>query len=395
MQLPGDRLIRIGIIAGETSGDILGAGLLGALKKRYPSARFEGIGGPLMEEQGLDSWYPMETLSIMGLIEVLKHLPRLVELKKDLIKRWSDNPPDLFIGVDAPDFNLRIEAALHPLGIPTLHYVSPSVWAWRQGRIHGIKRCVDHMLTLLPFEARFYEDHQVPVTFVGHPMADQIPLEPRHEESRQQLYELISGKDGQPALDGKRLFAILPGSRQGEVGRLMPLFLEVIQEIRRRSPESVFVIPAVNAARETQIRSLLPDDAKDIYLVQGKARLCMAAADVALLASGTATLECMLVKTPMVVSYRLATLTYWLMRWLIKVPYVALPNLLAGRQLVPELLQHRAVPSLICDAMLKELEVGRRSELQERFRELHLAIRADADERAASAACALIQAGKN
>lgn len=330
------RPLKIGLIAGEASGDILGAGLIRALKLHFPDADFVGIGGDLMQSEGLSCWFPMEQLSIMGIVEVLKHLPGLFRLKRELLERFDAYQPDIFIGIDAPDFNLRIERELHQRGIPTVHYVSPSVWAWRQGRIVGIRQSVNLMLTLLPFEAAFYEAHHVPVAHVGHPMADQIPLDSDKRAARQtlDLPENISGP----------VIALLPGSRGGEVGMLMEVFLQAAERFKRTASDTLFIVPAANEKRFEQIMAFVQASGLPCHVYRGLARECMAAADAVVLASGTATLECMLVNRPMVVAYRLAPITYWLMRLLIRTRYVSLPNLLANAPLVPELIQKDATP---------------------------------------------------
>ncbi len=375
------RALRIGIIAGEMSGDLLGAGLIEQLRGFHPTARFEGIGGEKMIAAGLDNWYPMEQLSIMGLVEVLRHLPALFRLKRELLERWAANPPDLFIGVDAPDFNLRIEHALHQRGVPTVHYVSPSVWAWRQGRVVGIRRSTDLMLTLLPFEADFYRQHGVPVAHVGHPMADQIPWHSDQGEARERLgLRDVSGP----------VVALLPGSRASEVRLLLGVFLEAATVFARRHPGALFLLPAANSWRHAQMAAVLQECGVAHRLYLGQARTCMAAADSVVLASGTATLECMLVKRPMVVAYRLAPLTYWIMRLMIRSRYVSLPNLLADAPLVPELLQHQATPANIASELEKSLDPASRNALRQRFETLHRQLRLDADVRAAQAVADLL-----
>ena len=375
---------RIVLVAGEISGDILGAGLLAQLRSRYPDCAFAGIGGTRMQAEGLQSWFAMEQLSIMGLVEVLRHLPDLFALKRALVERILAWQPDLFIGIDAPDFNLRLARELHANGIRTVHYVSPSVWAWRQSRVEGIRRDVDLMLTLFPFEATFYRESRVPVHWVGHPMADQIPLENPVTPARQALAVPVSG----------RLITLLPGSRSAEVGLVFPVMLQAAARLLEREAGVHFLVAAANAARKQQIEALLaPVDAKlaaRIHVHPGEARLCMAAADAVIVTSGTATLECMLVGRPMVVLYRMAWLSYWIMRCLIRIPRVALPNLLAEEALVPELIQADCTP----DNILRELEAvcepQRRSYLLERFRTLHESLRCEADVRAAEAVIKLL-----
>ncbi|MAM89159.1 lipid-A-disaccharide synthase [Allohahella sp. A8] len=374
--------MRIAIVAGEASGDLLGAGLIHALRAQYPDAEFGGMGGPLMQGAGCESLFPMEHLSIMGLVEVLDSLPQLFELRARLLAYFVGWKADIFIGIDAPDFNLRLANKIKRAGIPTVHYVSPSVWAWRQGRIHGIKRSVDLMLTLLPFEAAFYERWQVPVAFVGHPLADEIALGLEPAPARAQL-GLSSDTSGP-------VYAILPGSRGSEVSRLGTVFLQAARVLKRKNPAAVFLIPAANAIRESQLHYLLkafPDLTADqsVRVLQGQARIALQAADGVILASGTASLEAMLVGRPMVVAYRLARPTYWIMKRLMKSKYIALPNLLADEALVPELIQDEVTPERIAEALLRETEASRAAMLKQRFRSLHKQIHCNASERAAKA----------
>ncbi|SDX07486.1 lipid-A-disaccharide synthase [Marinobacter mobilis] len=379
-----ERRITFGIVAGEASGDILGAGLIRSLRARYPKARFVGIGGDEMIAQGFHSLVPMERLSVMGLVEVLGRLRELFSIRDRLMDYFLTTPPDVVIGIDSPDFTLGVERRCRDAGIPTVHYVSPSVWAWRQKRIFKIAKSVDLMLTLFPFEARFYEEHQVPVAFVGHPLADRIPMETDTEGARQSL----GLSDEAPVL------AILPGSRGGEVARLGDLFLSAARWIQSHRADVQLVIPCVNRERELQVRALVESlDVKlPVTIVRGRSREVMAAADVVLLASGTATLEAMLLKKPMVVGYRLSALSYKLVSRLVKVPYVALPNLLSGEALVPELLQDDATPEALGAAVLERLENdGERERLRVAFSDLHHELRRTADERAATAISSLLE----
>ncbi|MBQ0747694.1 MAG: lipid-A-disaccharide synthase [Marinobacter sp.] len=379
-----DRKITFGIIAGEASGDILGAGLIRSLRTRYPNARFVGIGGDEMIAEGFHSLVPMERLSIMGLVEVLGRIRELFSIRSRLLSYFFATPPDVVIGIDSPDFTLAIERRCREAGIPSVHYVSPSVWAWRQKRIFKIAKSVDLMLTLLPFEARFYEEHQVPVAFVGHPLADRIPLIPETGKARQDL-----GLD-----DNVPLLAILPGSRAGEVERLGSLFLEAARWIQAKRPDVQLVIPCVNREREKQVRDLIEalEVKLQVSIVRGRSREVMAASDVVLLASGTATLEAMLLKKPMVVGYRLSNLSYALISRLVKVPHVSLPNLLSKQPLVPELLQDDATPESLGSAVLERLENQQeRDRLVEAFTELHHTLRQGADEKAAQAISRLIE----
>ncbi len=372
------RKVTIAIIAGEASGDILGAGLIRSLRKRYPKARFVGIGGDEMIAEGFHSLVPLERLSVMGLVEVLGRIRELFSIRARLLEYFFTTPPDVVIGIDSPDFTLAIERRCREAGIPSVHYVSPSVWAWRQKRIFKIAKSVDLMLTLFPFEARFYEEHNVPVAFVGHPLADRIPMQPDTGAARKAL----GLNPDQPVL------AVLPGSRGGEVERLGTLFLEASRWLQERRPDIQLVIPCVNRDREKQVEGLVEalEVKLPVTLVRGRSREVMAASDVVLLASGTATLEAMLLKRPMVVGYRLSNLSYKLLSRLVKVPWVALPNLLAQKGLVPELLQDDATPEALGAAVLERMEnTEEREQLQQAFTELHESLRQNADERAATA----------
>lgn len=379
-----NRSMTIAIVAGEASGDILGSGLIRSLRKRYPRARFVGIGGDEMVAEGFHSLVPMERLSVMGLVEVLGRLPELFRIRARLLDYFFANRPDVVIGIDSPDFTLAIERRCREAGIPSVHYVSPSVWAWRQKRIFKIARSVNLMLTLFPFEARFYEEHQVPVAFVGHPLADRIPMELDTAGARHDL-----------GLDIARpVLAVLPGSRSGEVSRLGSLFLEASRWLQERRQDLQLVIPCVNREREQQIRQLVDDlDVQlPVTLVRGRSREVMAASDVVLLASGTATLEAMLLKKPMVVGYRLSSFSYRVVSHLVNVPWVALPNLLARTPLVPELLQDEATPEALGAAVLERLENEQeRGRLHKAFADLHETLRQNADERAASAISDLLE----
>ncbi|RDE18524.1 lipid-A-disaccharide synthase [Motiliproteus coralliicola] len=372
--------MRIAIVAGEASGDILGAGLVKALQSLSPEPiTFEGIAGPLMQAQGVQSRFPMDRLSVMGLVEVLGRLRELLGIRKQLIENWLQDPPDLFIGIDAPDFNLTLEQKLHEAGIPTVHYVSPSVWAWRQKRVQKIARATDLMLCLLPFEAAFYDKSGVDARFVGHTLADELPLEPDKEAARDAL-----GLDR-----AKRYVALLPGSRAGEVERLAPLFLEAAQRCLEPQPDLEFIIPSANDSRHQQLEQLLQQHSLPVHLTRGQSQQVMLAADVVLLASGTAALECMLLKTPMVVSYRVAPLSYMILSRMVKVPYVSLPNLLADRMLVPELIQQQATAPALAEALLKQLDDPQ--DQRDSFYELHQQLRLDASESSAKAVLELLE----
>jgi len=373
--------MRIGIIAGEMSGDILGAGLIQVLRACHPNALIEGIGGPQMLAAGFHSHYPLETLSVMGLVEVLKHYPRLKKCRDSLRDHFLQNPPDVFIGIDAPDFNLGLEYALKAAGIPTVHYVSPSVWAWRQYRLRKIARACDLMLTLFPFEAEYYQRHNIPVRFVGHPLADDTPLQTDKQAARSRLGL---------ATDGVWV-AMLPGSRRNEVQQLGLPFIETARWLLAQRSDLRFVVPLANANLGNIFRQQMAGQDLPFFLINGQSRDAMAAADVVLMASGTATLEAMLLKRPMVVAYRVALLTYWLARFLVHIPFFSLPNLLAGERLVPEFLQGQVTPENLGAAVLHWLDNPSEVDgLEVRFSELHQRLRLSASEQAAGAVLDLV-----
>lgn len=365
--------LRVALVAGEASGDILGAGLMQALKIRYPQVEFIGVGGPRMEVEGLVSAFPMERLAVMGLIEVLGRLRELLGRRKRLIAELIAVKPDVFIGIDAPDFNLTLELKLREAGIKTVHYVSPSVWAWRQKRVLKIRQACDLMLTLFPFEARFYLDHQVPVRFVGHPLANTIPLQVDRAGAREAL--------GMGLEDA--VVALLPGSRGGEVARLGELFLDAAERLRALRPGVRFVLPCANAERRAQLEAMLADRDLPLLLLDGRSHEALAACDAVLIASGTATLEALLHKRPMVVAYKVAPLTYRILKHLVKSPYISLPNLLAERMLVPELIQDAATPDALAQALAPLLDNG--AVQTEGFDTIHRALRQDASQQAADA----------
>ena len=375
--------LKVAIVAGEASGDILGAELIRALKLHYPDLQVEGIAGELMLSEGAQTLYPLERLSVMGLTEVLGRLPELLKLRNQLIQRWIENPPDLFIGIDAPDFTLKLERKLHDAGITTVHYVSPSVWAWRRKRVISIKRGTDLMLTLLPFEADFYREHQQRVAFVGHPLADQFPMSPNTLGQRQAL-----GIDQQA-----RVIALLPGSRGGEVSRLAVPFLETAKQLHLRYPDLTFLMPAANSARYDYLKQLIDTDYSDlpIRLLLKQSAAVMAASDVILIASGTATLEAMFCKKPMVVAYRLSALSYCILSRLVKSRWISLPNLLANESLIPEVLQDQVTP----ERLVKEIDVWLNDSnacnaIEARFTQLHDLLRGGASQRAAQAIVELL-----
>ena len=369
--------LRIALVAGEASGDILGAGLMRAIKAQHPAVEFIGVGGPLMQAEGLTSYFPMERLSVMGLVEVLGRLRELLARRKLLIQTLIAEKPDVFIGIDAPDFTLNIELKLRQAGIKTVHYVSPSVWAWRQKRVLKIREGCDLMLTLLPFEARFYEEKGVPVRFVGHTLADTIPLQADRAAARAEL-----------GLPEGPLVALMPGSRGGEVGRLGALFFDAAERLLALKPGVRFVLPCSSPQRRAQIEALLVGRDLPLTLLDGHSHLALAACDAVLIASGTATLEALLYKRPMVVAYRLAPLTYWILKRMVKSPYISLPNLLAQRLLVPELLQDAATPEALAQTIAPLIDGG--EEQTRGFDEIHRTLRRDASNQAADAVLTLI-----
>ncbi len=374
-------MLRVGLVAGETSGDFLGEGLIAAIRERVPEARFEGIAGPRMVAAGCESLYPMERLSVMGLVEVLGRYRELHRMRERLAGHFIANPPDVFVGIDAPDFNLGLEARLKARGIPAAHYVSPTVWAWRRNRLRKIGDSVNLMLTLFPFEAALYEERGIPVRYVGHPFADAIPPGVDAGVARAGL--------GLPA--GGELVALLPGSRESEVRSLAPAFIGAARWCLERRPGLRFAAPMVNArVRALFETALAADPGLPVTLFDGRAREVMAAADAVLLASGTASLEAMLLERPMVVAYRVSPLTYWIGRRLLYVDNYAMPNLLAGEQVAPEFIQDAATPEALGSALLRYLEdPAAASRVRERFAHLHEALRQGANARAAEAVIAL------
>ncbi|GAB3386313.1 lipid-A-disaccharide synthase [Lysobacter fragariae] len=389
MNTTAPRPVRIALVAGEASGDLLGAGLVRELRARHPDAQFAGIGGDAMRAAGLDAWFDANELAVMGFAEVLRHLPRLLRLRGALRRRLLAWQPDVFIGIDAPDFNLGMEKWLKQRGIRTVHYVSPSVWAWREKRAEKIGRSADRVLCLFPMEPAIYARHGVDARFVGHPLADEMPLEPDRAAARAQL-----GLDAdRPAL------ALLPGSRVGEIERLAADFLAAAARVLQQIPELQVVVPMANAHADAAFRRVLAAHADAealrpaLRVLNGHARTLMAASDAILLASGTAALEGMLAKRPMVVGYKVAPLTYYLVKGLgmLKVDRYSLPNILAGEDVVPELMQHECTPENLAAAtlaMLRDPHVAAR--IEPRFRELHLQLRQDASARAADAVSQLL-----
>ena len=378
----------IALVAGEVSGDILGAGLIRALKVKYPNARFVGIAGERMIAEGCETLVDMEEIAVMGLAEIVKHLPRLLKIRKMVVEIMSAQKPDIFIGIDAPEFNLYVEDKLKAQGIKTVHYVSPSVWAWRQKRIYKIARATDLVLAFLPFEKAFYDRFNVLCRFVGHTMADSIPLKPNRHEACNVLN-----------IDEKqRYMAILVGSRSAEVELLSEPFLQTALRLKEKFPDLKFLVPLINQKRRQQFEQfkahLAPD--LDMILLDGNARQAMIAAEVTLLASGTAALECMLCKSPMVVGYRMKPLTYFLAKHLVKTPYISLPNLLADEMLVPEIIQEDCTAEKLTEKLIPYLEqdesaVQNRHVLIQRFTDLHQQIQCDADKQAALAVIDLLE----
>lgn len=372
----------IALVAGEVSGDILGAGLIKALKVHYPNARFIGVGGSQMISEGFETLFDMEELSVMGLAEVVKHLPRLLKRRQQVIDEMLRLKPDIFVGIDAPDFNLTVEEKLKASGIKTIHYVSPSVWAWRQNRVFKIKRATDLVLAFLPFEKAFYDKFNVPCRFIGHTMADAIPLVPDRSQACSALNIHESG----------RYVAILVGSRGSEIQFLAEPFLQTAQYLKTRFPDIQFLIPMVNDKRIAQFNAIKTQVAPDLELniIKGKAREAMIAAECTLLASGTAALEAMLCKSPMVVGYKMKPLTYWLAKKLVKTDYISLPNLLAQELLVPELIQEECNPESLAQHLSPFLSddaesQSQKDDLKQRFIALHKSIKFNADEQAAQA----------
>ena len=354
-----NRKLKIGIVVGEVSGDTLGAKLIRCFREQGIDAEFEGIGGPQMIAEGFKSYYPMDVLSVMGIVEVLKDIKKLFAVRDGLVETWTKNPVDIFIGVDAPDFNLRLSKTIKQKQLPmkTVQYVSPSVWAWRQGRVHGIKANIDLVLCLFPFEKTFFKKWDVPAAFVGHPLASQLPLENPIIDAKQELN-----------LDpNQKHIALLPGSRRGEIERLGPLVLDAAKILHQKYPDYTFLIPAINEARKQQIERLLvtyPESLKiQIRLMENSGteskigRQVMNASNIIALASGTATLEAMLLHRPMVTFYKLNWLTYHVVKFLIKIPYYSLPNIIAGKKVIQELIQADATPEKLAAEIEKLMNV--------------------------------------
>ena len=373
--------MRIALCAGETSGDQLGAGLIHELRKCFPDAEFAGIGGDGMRAAGLDAWSDASELAVMGLAEVLAHLPRLLRLRKAFRQRVLDWKPDVYIGIDAPDFNLGVERWLKQRGVRTVHYVSPSVWAWRENRAAKIGASADRVLCLFPMEPPIYARHGVDAVFVGHPLADEISLQPDRDAARAAL--------GEPA--DAPILALLPGSRLGEIERMLPVFLDAASRLQRDISGLRVLVPAANAQCRAAIERIA-GDAANVRVLDGRAQATMIAGDCVLLASGTAALEAMLCKRPMVIGHRISALTYAIVKafGLLKSTHVSLPNILAGKALVPELLQGECTADKVHAALLRWFrDAGAAASLQPEFLAIHQALRRDASARAAEAVAGL------
>lgn len=379
-----EKPLRVGIVVGELSGDTLGEGFIKAIQAKYPNAEFVGIGGPKMNALGCRSLFDMEELAVMGLVEVLGRLPRLLKVKAELVKYFTDNPPDVFIGIDAPDFNLRLELDLKKAGIKTVHYVSPSVWAWRQKRIFKIEAATNLVLAFLPFEKAFYDQYNVPCEFIGHTLADAIPLVSEKQPAR----ELLGLEQD------KKWLAVLPGSRGSELKMLSQPFIETCKRLKQQHPDLGFVVALVNQKRREQFEQAWQEFAPelDFRLVDDTARNVITASDAVMLASGTVALECMLIKRPMVVGYKVNAFTAYLARKMLKTKYVSLPNILADQELVKEFLQEECTVENL--AMEVERLLGDEgAQMVEKFTEMHHWIRKDADKQAAKAVLNLIGKG--
>ncbi len=368
-------MIDLGVVAGEASGDLLGAHFINALKQAHPGLRAAGIAGPRLIEAGVQAIYPSEKLAVNGYVEVLRHLPELLWIRSRIARHFLNERPRVFVGIDAPDFNFTLEAKLKRAGIPTVHFVSPSIWAWRPERIHRIKKAVSHMLVVFPFEERIYRDAGIPVTYVGHPLADVIPLEPDAAAARAAL-DLTSGP----------VIALLPGSRISEVTRHARLMLDAAALILKDHPDAQFVVPAASEAAAQLIRQAAHGLDLPLHILSGQSHTALAACDVTLVASGTATLEAVLFKKPMVITYRVPALTARLMLKKALQPWVGLPNILARDFVVPERIQDAATPEALArDALAWLDDAPRRLELHETFRTMHLSLRQDASARIAEA----------
>ncbi len=373
-----------GIVVGERSGDTLGAGLIAAIRQYLPNARFVGIGGPKMEQLGFESWFPLERLAVMGIVDVLRRLPELLGIRKELVKRFIIEQPEAFIGIDAPDFNLGLALRLKQARIKTVHYVSPSVWAWRSGRIKTIKQAVDRMLTLFPFEVDIYRQAGVDAQFVGHPSADNISLEDQTDWGREALKLSANAT----------YIGVLPGSRTGEIRYLAPEFIRTMIYLKETLPDVSFLVPMVSEKKAAYFREKLEEIPGALNLplqiLVGKANEVMAASNILLIASGTATLEGLLYKKPMVVAYKWHPLTHLLIAPFVKTPFIALPNILANKMIVPEYIQGDVQAGTLLKAITAELNQNRTMDLVRDFTKIHVSLREHADENAARAILSLV-----
>ncbi|MDR5831057.1 lipid-A-disaccharide synthase [Caballeronia sp. LP006] len=375
---------RIAMVAGEPSGDLLAASLLQGLQERLPAdTRYSGIGGPRMAAAGFEAHWPMDKLSVRGYVEALRHIPEILGIRNELKRQLLAEPPSVFIGVDAPDFNFGLEEPLRAAGIPTVHFVCPSIWAWRGGRIKKIVKAVDHMLCVFPFEIALMEKAGVAASYVGHPLADEIPLEPDVADARREL----------GIAQGGPVIAVLPGSRRSEIALIGPTFFDAMELMQLREPGVRFLMPAANPALRELLQPLVDAHPNlSLTITDGRAQTAMTAADAILVKSGTVTLEAALLKKPMVISYKVPWLTGQIMKRQGYLPYVGLPNILAGRFVVPEILQHFATPEALADATLKQLndEANRRT-LTEIFTDMHIALRQNTSQKAADAVARVLQ----
>ena len=387
--MPGKNSVHVGMVAAEASGDLLAAHLIAALKARRPDLRFSGIGGPKMIAEGFESYVPMDKLGVRGYAEVLRHYREIMGIRRRLADRLLAERPAVFIGVDSSDFNLDLERKLKEAGIPAIQYVSPSIWAWRGWRTRRIVRSVTHLLAIFPFEPALYAKEGLPVTYVGHPLADVIPMEPDKTKARTDLRV--------PA--GSKVVALLPGSRRSELHYMADLFVLTARRLLQDLPNAHFVVPtASRATREMFEAALWRHEAKDLplTLMFGHSHEALAAADIALVASGTATLETALFKTPMVIAYKQSPVTWALMKRMLYLPYIGLPNILAGEQLVPEFVQEKATPGALADALIDLLrDAGAQRKQIEKFHEIHALLRQDTAHKAAEAVLAVIDAGRS
>lgn len=379
--------LRIAIVAGEKSGDILAANLIQTLSHRLQASgyqvSFEGVCGPLMREQHCKTLFDMEELAVMGLVEVLGRLPRLLSIRKQLKQRWLANPPDIMIGVDAPDFNLTLEKKLKQAGIKTVHYVSPSIWAWRQKRVFKVKAAVDLVLALLPFEKAFYDKFDVPCRFVGHTLADQIPMNSDQQQAKTELGLNLTDE----------YIAVLPGSRRSEVELLSPVFAQTCQLLQLKYPELKFITACVNDKRKSEFKAVMDTLAPQVNMtyIDNQSRQVMAASKAIIIASGTATLEAALIKRPMVACYKFKPVSYWIFKRMVKIAYFSLPNLVAGRAVIPELLQDELTPTNLFN-QLEQVMQQPAEVTQTAFTEIHQKLKQNAGEQAAQAIDELLHA---